>query len=99
MDPPQPDAWGNPYRIQSRTSVDEEPLVYSTGEDGRSNSDGNDPDDIRSWDDKRWVWYSRRQFTREISFCMIVSALISAAGFWLLIYKPRSKSNDAQSCG
>jgi hypothetical protein len=99
MDPPQPDAWGNPYRIQSRTSVDEEPLVYSTGEDGRSNSDGNDPDDIRSWDDKRGVWYSGRQFTREISFCMIVSALISAAGFWLLIYKPRTKSHDPQSCG
>ena len=91
MDPPRPDAWGNLYRIQPRSSIDEKPMVYSTGEDGLSNSDGNEPDDIASWDDERWQWYSRRQFTREISFCMIVSALITSVGFWLYTQKPYSK--------
>jgi len=99
MDPPQPDAWGNPYRIQSRETYDENPRVYSTGEDGVSNSDGNDPDDIRSWDEERWRWYSRRQFTRDILFCMIVSALITATGFWLFSFKPKSTSNVGQSRG
>ena len=89
MDPPRSDAWGNPYRIQTRESLDEKPRVYSTGEDGLSKSGGNDPDDIRSWDEERWRWYSRRQFTREISFCMIVSAFITAAGFALLTLKQK----------
>ena len=99
MDPPRLDAWGNPYRIQSRESFDEKPRVYSTGEDGLSNSDGNDPDDISSWDEERWRWYSRRQFTREISFCMIVSALVTAAGFWLFTYQPKSRPSEPQSRG
>ena len=99
MDPPRPDAWGNPYRIQSRETYDETPRVYSTGEDGVSNSDGNDPDDIRSWDEERWRWYSHRQFTREISFCMIVSALVTASGFWLFSFKPKSTSGVGQSHG
>lgn len=96
MDPPRLDAWGNPYRIQSRTNLDEKLRVYSTGEDGLSNSDGNDPDDIRSWDEERCRWYSRRQFAREISFSMFVSALITLAGFWLLTCNPKSTSNDSQ---
>ena len=54
MHPPETDSWGNPYRIQSRATLDEKPRVYSTGEDGLSNTDGNDPDDIRSWDEKWW---------------------------------------------
>ena len=99
MDPPRTDAWGNPYRIQPRETHDEKPRVYSTGEDGLSNSNGNDPDDIRSWDEKRWLWYSGRQFTREMSFCMIVSAFVTSAGFWLLTRKSDSKSNVAQSRG
>lgn len=99
MDPPRPDAWGNPYRIQSRVTPDEKLRVYSTGEDGRSNSDGKDLDDIRSWDENRWHWYSRRQFTREMSFCMMASALITAAGFWLYTCNPKSTPNEPQSRG
>ena len=86
MDPPRPDAWGNPYRIQPRKTFDEKPRVYSSGEDGLSNSNGNDSDDIRSWDEKRGAWYRRRQFTRESSYCIIVSLLITTAGFWLVFH-------------
>ncbi len=99
LDPPRLDAWGNPHQVQSRETLDEIPRVYSTGEDGLANSNGNAPDDIRSWDEKRWRWYSRRQFTREISFCMIVSALIAAVGFWLFAHQPKSRSGATQSCG
>ena len=97
MDPPRPDAWGNPYRIQPRQSPDEKPRVYSTGEDGLSNSDGNDPDDIPSWDEERWRWYSHRQFTSEMSFCMIVSALITVVGLWLFTYQPKSIPSNLQN--
>lgn len=55
MDPPRPDAGGNPYRIQRRQTLEEKPRVYSTGEDGLSRSEGNDPDDMRRWDEKRWL--------------------------------------------
>jgi hypothetical protein len=99
MHPPRPDAWGNPYRIQSRKTFDEKARVYSTGEDGASKTDGNDPDDVRSWDEERWRWYSRRQFTRETAFCMMVSAFITVTGFCLLTLKPKSTSNDAQRRG
>jgi len=99
MDPPRLDAWGNPYRTQTRDSLDDKPMVYSTGEDGLSKSGGNDPDDIRSWDELRCKWYSQRQFTREISFCMIVSAFITAVGFALLTIRPKPAVNQTQSRG
>ena len=99
MDPPRPDAWGNPYRMQPRKTHDEKPRIYSTGEDGTSGTNGNDPDDIRSWDEKRWSWYSHRQFTRDMTYCMIISALITAAGFWLLTFKPKTTANGTRSRG
>jgi hypothetical protein len=88
MDPPRQDSWGNPYRTQARKSLDDKPRVYSTGEDGHSNSDGNDPDDIRSWDDKRWRWYAQRQSTNETAFYMIASAAMTIVGFWLVTARP-----------
>ena len=99
MDPPRPDAWGNPYRFQPRKSLNERPRVYSAGEDGLSNTNGNDPDDIRSWDETRCRWYAQRQFTRDMSYCMMVSALITLVGFWLFTFNPKRTPNEAQSQG
>ncbi len=49
------DPWGNPYQIIIRDSSNEtkEVGVYSKGRDGISESTGNDPDDINSWDNTR----------------------------------------------
>ena len=99
LDPPglELDVWGNPYRIQLRSSIFEKPRVYSTGEDGLSISDGNDPDDIRSWDEQPWRWYSRQQLTRRTTLCMVASAFITAAGFWLVILKNKTALTVPQS--
>ena len=47
-----PDSWGNGYHLTTRLPKDGETLefhFYSTGRDGISVSDGDDPDDINSW--------------------------------------------------
>lgn len=89
LGPPRRDAWGKPYRIQTRKTSGEAVRVYSTGEDGVSRTDGNDPDDIRSWEEQRGRWYSRRQFIRGGSFYMIMSALLSGIGIYLFARKAK----------
>ncbi|MEX2141279.1 MAG: hypothetical protein WD894_18585 [Pirellulales bacterium] len=48
------DPWGNPYRSLN-LALDDSSLfaigIYSTGEDGASLTQGNDPDDLNSWDE------------------------------------------------
>ena len=84
--PPTLDYWGNPYRIKQTSDLSNaECLIYSTGEDGATNSDGNDLDDIRCWDTHRGEFYSGRQNWRDIaagipitliSICVIFSATV-----------------------
>ena len=81
-DPPRMDAWGNPYRVQPRGSLMTAVRVYSTGHDGESLADGNDPDDIRSWDPNRGAWYSKWQYRKELAFCMILAGIATAFIFW-----------------
>jgi hypothetical protein len=56
------DPWGHPYRVVAAEGPDRFGF-YSTGRDGLSNSNGNDPDDINSWSEARtryyeheWLW-------------------------------------------
>jgi hypothetical protein len=84
MDPPRLDSWGNPYRIQARKSEKSPARLYSTGRDGNSQTDGNDLDDIRSWDENRASWYRDWQYRREIGGCMILSVIITPIAFWFL---------------
>ena len=58
------DSWGNPYVfIELGQTGPNEPKstfhLYSCGEDGESQTDGNDPDDINSWS------YDRNRFYRQ----------------------------------
>ncbi len=74
------DFWGNPYRCVLREStVPDDPAnsavarlhFYSCGQDGISRSDGNDEDDINSWDDHSQPFYtaeSRRQEAERLAF-------------------------------
>ena len=80
MDPPRLDSWGNPYRISEESMA----RIYSTGRDGNSQTDGNDLDDIRSWDENRASWYRDWQYRREIGGCMVLSAIITPVAFWFL---------------
>lgn len=42
------DPWGNPYKF---LRINREVHVFSVGEDGKSFTSGNDPDDINSWNE------------------------------------------------
>ena len=58
------DPWGNPYQTVDRDTrgIYDMPSsfhVYSFGADGKSDSNGNDPDDINSWNYDRRKFYGR----------------------------------------
>ena len=61
-----PDPWGNEYQICELQNVDQQlagdcPFhVYTLGEDGITRTDGNDPDDINSWNLDSGRFYARR---------------------------------------
>lgn len=82
MDPPRLDSWGNPYQTQARKSVKSIAMLYSTGRDGLTQTDGNDLDDIRSWDENPASWYRDWQYCREIGGCMILSVIVTPFAFW-----------------
>ncbi len=94
---PGNDIWGNPYQIQVRESLDGTPRVYSTGEDRLSKSDGNDADDIRSWDNSYAQWYSRRDNFRDRSAHLILSVLVTITGYCLILPKRKPKHRNARS--
>jgi len=60
-------------------------LVFSTGADGQSESNGNDPDDINSWDNHHHAFYHgqvdaaefRERLWRTVWVTPLVIALIS----------------------
>ena len=56
------DPWGNPYRCVLRKEINpQQPFgFYSAGSDGVSQSDGNDADDLNSWDPNCRRFYLRR---------------------------------------
>ena len=63
------DSWGNRFQIVERKESGvfgmQSPLhVFSFGVDGKSDSKGNDPDDINSWNYDRNTYYGR-QITNE----------------------------------
>jgi len=66
----QIDSWGNPIQY-GRGESDEIigangiALVYSLGYDGKSESHGDDPDDINSWDKHHRLFYGRQLRDRD----------------------------------
>lgn len=78
LDVPKTDIWGNPYRLRIEPNpASDDLLVYSTGRDGISNSNGNDPNDIRYWDEKKGGWYARRHFFRTLFTAALFGSLLS----------------------
>lgn len=59
------DPWGNSYKLVTRTEVACENSefaihLYSTGEDGTSSSEGDDPDDLNTWSNDNGSYYWHR---------------------------------------
>ena len=85
---PGKDPWKNPYQYVTRRVGDEDRVgVYSFGRDGTSKSDGNDKDDLNSWNDDGLKWYknvdNRRERIDLVAQGLVFTALIYV--FFLLI--------------
>ena len=66
----QIDSWGNPLQYgrgesDGMISANGIALVYSLGFDGKSESHGNDPDDINSWDKHHRLFYGQQLRNRH----------------------------------
>ncbi len=68
---------------------------YSCGQDGISNSDGNDEDDINSWSDQSFEFYAaeyRRHEAQRLSFEALfyfpwtLGAIVASWLFWRRLY-------------
>ena len=84
------DPWGNDYQIRgkllsSNELQDDFPYVYSLGPDGRSETLGNDNDDINSWDNHHVEYYGKRQETARRTNLAIWSILISPIIFVAIV--------------
>jgi len=75
------DPWGNTYQHEMLEDPQNKSVqfrVYSMGEDGRSASRGNDPDDINSWDEHHREFYNRahiREAIPELAIEMMILIL------------------------
>jgi hypothetical protein len=85
------DPWGHPYRcVSPKASPDGQSThdvgVYSMGQDGVSESNGNDPDDINSWDDHHRRFYldqiATRKRTENVSVTIVLMPVIYACVLW-----------------
>lgn len=87
------DAWGNPYvkatvTFGERTSS----YVFSRGPDGRSETGGNDPDDIAIWTGE-YGWLDSQRPNRWISIvAALVSFFVSSCAFVALVTMRRHRS-------
>lgn len=77
----QRDPWGNPYKFVRDVpipGVQIEPVgVYSMGRDGVSTTNGDDPDDLNTWDEDCHVWYQRDIALRASMFDGVIAALLT----------------------
>jgi hypothetical protein len=80
------DPWGSPYQYSlDRSANFPIPRVYSYGRDKKSDTDGNDRDDIASWRDsaKVWKYYDPSFFT---PIRTVVGLAVAIGYVWLLFY-------------
>jgi hypothetical protein len=87
------DPWGNPYVCLRQPEHDEDGLlprqVYSNGRDGLSNSGGNDPDDLNSWDDGSPDFYRNENGNKARQTWVLKSLLVLPLVFPCCIYIKR----------
>jgi len=86
---PHKDPWQNPYRCirfvhtyygESRTFG-----VYSMGRDGVSKTNGNDTDDLNSWNSESHQWYRRDINTRRLWEDLMKAVLLTPIVYFVVI--------------
>lgn len=101
------DAWGNPYYCRRNVVMSDGTLVpvgvYSTGRDGVTQSDGNDTDDINSWDPQSAAWYGRQARLSITVYRVIVGLFLMplvycpAKWFWEFRQHARKRALPAEA--
>jgi hypothetical protein len=85
------DSWGQPYRCVER---DNRVQFYSCGQDGITQSAGNDPDDLNSWDEHAAEFYInqfreselRKKRLESLGFMPLTLAFV--VWFWVKLRQP-----------
>jgi len=88
---PRIDSWGNPFQFRLKDGKGsfgcKNPVhVFSYGEDGRSNSNGNDPDDINSWATKPIMFYTQQRVLQDRNHRLLVVAIWTPILFFILLF-------------
>ncbi len=82
------DPWKRPYRcVRNRTLADGTLVdlgVYSMGKDGVSNSEGNDPDDLNSWNEQQGGYYYEEIKNTRFAAAAIIGLLLTPFTYALL---------------
>jgi len=79
--------WPDPPRMIVSDSLPNGRGFYILGDDRKSNSEGNDPDDINSWDEHSVDFYYQRHGRKRKLFYTLVSTcvtLISVPGLYFI---------------
>ncbi len=89
------DPWGNPYVCVERPEDSDEGdrpwHFYSTGQDGKSATNGNDPDDIGSWKEMQVVanYYHAETRKRKRTAAVLLGLVSSPFVFLALVFMKR----------
>lgn len=80
-DIPRHDPWGNAFQaIRDFKSANGKTVklgIYTLGRDGISKTNGNDPDDLNTWDDICYLWYSVDIGRRRRTICVVIGLVIT----------------------
>lgn len=90
------DPWGRPYVFVERDSSSHDTWdrvhVYSLGEDGKTDSDGNDIDDLNTWNEMSRRYYVRRDHWTDgtrflVRLGYVFPAIFVASLLFVRLYK------------
>ena len=90
------DPWGNPFRYVVSPSLDGGYGVYTTGADGVSHSNGNDPDDLNSWSEDNRGRKSFMQHLGEVPLSLYLGLAAFVLGVVAAIRACFTKLGDPQ---
>jgi type II secretion system protein G len=93
------DGWGNAYVYVLDADLPGGFGVYSCGRDGVTASNGNDPDDLNTWDNSKPLpaYYARRprKSYRDPPAVALLTAIVVAAGVGTLVWMRSRLSRDS----
>jgi len=93
------DGWGNAYVYVVYTNLPDGFGIYSRGKDGSTSSNGNDSDDLNTWNSAQpWLAYYAGQFRkaerRRVARLLLVALLVAGGIATLAWTKGKTRHRD-----